>query len=520
MGNEFSESQLAPKHVVVVLLDSLNRHLLGAYGGSEFTTPHLDRFAADALVFDRHHTGSLPCMPARHDLLVGALDFPWRPWGSVEIWEDAITYSLRAAGVTTMLISDHPHLFEVGGENYHTDFTAWEYVRGHENDPWKTRPDTSWVGTPALPVRDPWRGHYNYQDSRTWFKSEEDFPGPQTMRAAVNWLETNGGHHERSLLVIDEFDPHEPFDTPEPWASQYRQDENDPWLIWPPYVVNGVADGFLTEQEGRALRSAYGSKLSMIDHWFGRLLDAVDASPDAHDTAVIVCTDHGHYLGEKDVWGKPGYPIHDTLGHIPLMIRWPGVKAGRVSALSTTVDIHATLCDVFSVSPEHRTHGKSLVPIVMGQASSVRDHCLSGYWGREIQLVTQTHTYTRGSVGEGFPLSMWSNRWSTMPLHLAPQLRLPRPDQRAFLDTMPGTTVPVIRQPFEMGDALPFWAYGGLKNENLLYDRQNDPQQLRNMASAHGDVISPLETELLEHMKQALVEINAPQDLMQRLGLL
>jgi hypothetical protein len=56
-------------------------------------------------------------VPARHDILVGALDFPWRPWGSIEIWEDAITRSLRARGVTTMLVSDHPHLFEVGGEN-------------------------------------------------------------------------------------------------------------------------------------------------------------------------------------------------------------------------------------------------------------------------------------------------------------------------------------------------------------------------------------------------------------------
>jgi arylsulfatase A-like enzyme len=258
----------------------------------------------------------------------------------------------------------------------------------------------------------------------------------------------------------------------------------------------------------------------MIDQWLGKLLDAIDASPDADETAVIICTDHGHYLGEFDVWGKPGFPIHNTLGHIPMMIRWPGIKPRRELALTTTVDIHATLCDVYGITVEHRTHGRSLVPLIEQKASSVRDHCLSGYWGREVQLVTQTHTYTRGSVGEGFPLSMWSNRWSTMPLHLAPQLRLPRPDQRAFLDTMPGTTVPVIRQPFEVGDALPFWAYGGLKNENLLYDRQNDPQQLRNMASPHGDVISPLESELLEHMKQALVEINAPQDLMQRLGLL
>lgn len=132
-----------PKNAVVILLDSLNRHMLGSYGGREFATPNLDRFAASALRFERHYAGSLPCMPARHDILCGALDFLWRPWGSIEIWEDAITRHLHDAGVTSMLISDHPHLFEVGGENYHTDFTAWEYARGHESDPWKTRPDPS-----------------------------------------------------------------------------------------------------------------------------------------------------------------------------------------------------------------------------------------------------------------------------------------------------------------------------------------------------------------------------------------
>src|SRR6266852_5243164 len=107
-----------PRNAIVVLLDSLNRHMLGAYGGTEFETPNLDRFAAGAVRFRRHYTGSLPCMPARHDILCGALDFLWKPWGSIELWEDAITVPLRAAGVVTKLITDHPHLFEVGGENY------------------------------------------------------------------------------------------------------------------------------------------------------------------------------------------------------------------------------------------------------------------------------------------------------------------------------------------------------------------------------------------------------------------
>ena len=79
--------------------------------------------------FDNHYVGGIPCMPARHDILVGTLDFLWRPWGSIEVWERPITVALREVGVTSMLIADHPHLFEIGGENYHCEFTAWEYQR-------------------------------------------------------------------------------------------------------------------------------------------------------------------------------------------------------------------------------------------------------------------------------------------------------------------------------------------------------------------------------------------------------
>ena len=120
-----ANERTAPKNAIVILLDSLNRHMLGAYGGGEFATPNLDRFArARRCASTQHYTGSLPCMPARHDILCGALDFLWRPWGSIEIWEDADHRApARAPASTTMLISDHPHLFETGGENYHTDFT-------------------------------------------------------------------------------------------------------------------------------------------------------------------------------------------------------------------------------------------------------------------------------------------------------------------------------------------------------------------------------------------------------------
>ena len=258
-----------PRNVVVVLLDSLNRHMLGCYDGSEFGTPNIDRFARErATRFTRHVTGSLPCMPARHDILVGSMDFLWRPWGSIELWEEPVTVPLRSGGVTTFLASDHPHLFETGGENYHCDFTGWDYLRGHESDPWRTVADPSAHGAPDIPPaavrtwfnerlgRSGARGAtYPYDRSRSYYRDESDFPGPRTMRAAERFVREAAPHHDRWFLFVDEFDPHEPFDTPAPWAGRY---DDEPWtdeyLVWPPYAVGALEDGHLTPREGRQRR--------------------------------------------------------------------------------------------------------------------------------------------------------------------------------------------------------------------------------------------------------------------------
>jgi arylsulfatase A-like enzyme len=533
-----------PSNVVVVLLDSLNRHHLGSYGGTEFHTPNLDRFARRSVRFTRHVTGSLPCMPARHDILCGSLDFLWRPWGSIELWEESITASLRDAGVTTMLVTDHPHLFETGGENYHTDFGGWDYVRGHEGDPWKTWLDPSWVGVPAPPAsRGDWffrkrfgdgaRFERAYDTTRTHFRDEADFPGPKTMTAAAAWLgEANRATAGRAdvprwMLFVDEFDPHEPFDTPARWTSRY---EDEPWtgerIIWPPYVVGGIADGHLSAADARHIRGNYGAKLSMIDHWFGGLLDELDRGGLWDTTAVIVCTDHGHYLGEEratlgagdatrvDVWGKPMVPQFEPLGHIPLLIHWPGAAEGSTcDALTTAVDLHATIADVFGVEPAHRTHGRSLVPLLAGQASSVRDWAIGGVFGNWVQVTDGRRKYARAPVQGNLPLSTWSNRWSTMPLHVAGLVGMPPPDHRAVLDRMPGSAIPVIRQPYAPGDALPFWVSRGIDGRHHCYDVDVDPDERENRV---GEAV---ERELADLLVTSLREVEAPAEQLARLGL-
>ena len=99
-----------------------------------------------------------------------------------------------------------------------------------------------------------------------------------------------------------------------------------------------------------------------------------------------------------------------------------------------------------------------------------------------------------------------------MPINGRPKLRLPLPDDRAVLDRMPGSKVPVIRQPFVAGDLLPYWAIGPFSG-NHLYDLRNDPDEDENRAGERR------EAEAADRLREALLKIEAPGDHLVRLGL-
>ena len=95
-----------------------------------------------------------------------------------------------------------------------------------------------------------------------------------------------------------------------------------------------------------------------------------------------------------------------------------------------------------------------------------------------------------------------------------PELRLPLPDERALLDRMPGSTVPVIRQPFPEGDLLPFWAWGGFTGHHL-YDLDGGPRR----GARPGRRGHQAEAEAADHLREALKAVDAPDDQFVRLGL-
>ncbi len=218
----------------------------------------------------------------------------------MEIWEDAITYPLKKAGVVSQSSAIIPTSSRPAARIITSDFTAWDYQPRARRGCLENQGRSSWAGSPHFGMkRDmPYASRAAISKARRISPARAPWPPP------ARWLDDNAGAHDRFFLFVDEFDPHEPFDTPDEYVRRYDPDWDGPPLIWPPYAVGAVKRGIMSEREGRQIRARYGAKLTMIDHWLGKVLDRIDEKKLWDDTLVILCTDHGHYLGEKDIWGK------------------------------------------------------------------------------------------------------------------------------------------------------------------------------------------------------------------------
>ncbi len=500
-------------NVIFVSIDSLNRHFLKAYGQAieyPVETPNLDRFARRAATFDNHYAGSLPCMPARREFFTGIQEFLWRPWGPVEPFDLPLARAARRDGVVTQLVTDHFHYFQHGSHGYYEDYQGFEFIRGHEYDAWRTaprEPDPDFLRQilAAKPADTGFLNRAAYARNATALRREEDFFAPRVFAEASRWLEENRAYG-RWLLVVDSFDVHEPFHCPEPYASMYtNEDPNDPELVlWPYYGRTDQGQSRLSERQLAFVRAQYAGKLTMVDRWFGRLLDTLDALALWETTAVVVTTDHGHYLGDHGWMGKPDAPLFDVLARTPLFVWSPGspLHGGRTPALTAAVDLYATMLDALGVPAPEATHSRSLRPLLAGETDRHRDWALYGYWGSTVNVTDGRHTYLHPCRAD-LPVYCYS----TMMLRPYGWFVPPEPQREAEAGRfLPYTDSPVWRYPAPSRPR---------HDRPLLFDAGRDPGQRENLAGGgNAD-----EGRLRELLRAALREVRAPEEQYARLGL-
>lgn len=371
-------SERTPWNIVVVVADTLRTAYLGAYGNDWIRTPNLDRFAGQGVRFTRAHPECLPTIPTRRTLHSGRRAFPFRdyrpvPWDNVYLpgWqplspdEGTVAEALAAHGYHTGFVTDVPHYF-VPGMNFTRGFRQWQFTRGQAEDRWQATAHAD----PALVGR--YRGHEHLIRAHLVNvrpeSPEEEWPTPRTFRWAIQFLEQNA-RHTPFYLYVDTFSPHETWEAPLPYYDLYgvRQDREPVYLNLPYGPLDRTPE---VEPRLASVRANYAGLVSLVDTWFGRLVDAIDRLGLGPTTLVTFLSDHGTNLGEppERILGKPADYMYPGTMDIPLLLRHPrGAGAGTTcDELVSTLDVPATTIAASGARPVHGVEGASLLDLAQG----------------------------------------------------------------------------------------------------------------------------------------------------------
>lgn len=502
-------------NIILVLVDSLNKDCLSVYNPDTVCkTPNITALAKRSLVFENHFVGSLPCMPARREIMAGRKEFLWRPWGGMEVFDPRLPRVIGSAGYNTAMVTDHYHYWEEEANGYMQGFQSIELIRGHEVDSWKV-PDADEEDPPWVQNVARYRAAEHvrqYAANVKGFKGEEDYFAPKVFQGACDWLDENADKGP-FFLHVECFDVHEPFDVPEPYASMYTDASKNDYNIWPPYQVYEDLERFMNEttpEELAFLEAQYLGKVTMMDTWLGKFMGKLDELELWDDTLVVFTTDHGHDLGQRRAFGKQ-FPHHDSHANIPLMV-WnpsnPG-KGQRLDGLTQTVDLFATLIDAAGAAiPSANRHSQSVLPMIEGRGESPHSALLYGTFGQGICVTDGEWTLFRAPV-EGKPLFTYSTAIS-QPLIVDNPVdgRVGRPPEH-----------PAEQGKFDPSIDLPLWktpiTIDPRTYECFLYNRRDDPEQKDNLWNSRPDE----RRRMLKLARTLMDEEGYPAEQLERLGL-
>ncbi|MEQ1943406.1 alkaline phosphatase family protein [Mesorhizobium sp. VNQ89] len=486
----------AKPNVLLITCDQWRGDSLSAAGHPVVRTPNTDALAAEGVLFRRHFGGAAPCSPARACLYTGLYQMNNRVCrngspldrrhGNIALAARALGYDPTLFGYTDVSPDPRHHAPEDpvlrSYEGVLPGFTVRQLLPEHQK-PW-----LSWLAARGV---DASAGHpYIHRPlgnvGKTVSTSPPVYSADETPAAFIagefiRWLgeqdrpEDGGRAWFAHLSFIS---PHPPFIVPEPYNTMYdpadgpdfarrktwkREANAHPFLD---YVIGRQKKGkFLPRMKGkvhdfspeefRAIRALYWGMISETDAQLGRIWNAIKSRGDWDDTIIVLTSDHAEMMGDHFMLGKGGF--FDQSFHIPLVIRDPRRRkaAGAiVDRFTEAVDVMPTLLDLLGTAVPPHLDGRSLQPFMDGKPPAVwRD---AAHWEFDFRSIE------KGSAERHFRL---------------------KPQQ---------CNLAVIR-----GERWKYVHFGGGLSP-LLYDLENDPGELENLADDRA--YAPIRLEMAERL--------------------
>ncbi len=376
-------------NVVLIIIDDLNDWVGALKGHPQARTPNIDRLASQGMLFTNAHCQAPICGPSRASLLTGL--YPFRTGNYAQLNDEDIRKPNEVAAKAEFL----PDLFErhgyvtMGvGKIFHNGDKAKAFDRyGGNFDKYGPSPekrfqyDPKWFPEKRGGTQTDW-GAYPAHDSLMTDHKSADW--------AVAQLSKN--YDKPFMLTVGFYRPHVPWYVPQPWLDIFEEDSIRTPAYDPkdmedvPAMGRQVSDvpmmptteWMIRTGKWKAAVRAYLASMAFVDAQVGRVLDALDRSGHAKNTIVVLLSDHGYHLGEKNRFAKQALWERDT--RVPLIIRRPGGVAGASSGASVQLlDIYPTLADLCGLKLSAAIDGHSLQPLLKDLGAKWKHPALVSY---------------------------------------------------------------------------------------------------------------------------------------------
>ena len=448
--------------VLFIAVDDLNDWITLLDPDAPIATPNLQRLARKGVSFTRAYAASPACNPSRVAVFTGLSAATTGVYGNTADWRAA----LPAAVTLPQAFRRAGYRVEGAGKIFHHHFGGAFHDADSFDDflPLRDPPDAPMPGSKLNQLSE--YGTAN-TDWGAWPEAEADSPDVRSVDWCIERLRQP--RRQPLFLACGLFRPHMPFFVPARWLERYPASKTVLPVISPDDLddVPAAAKALLEPGAGRFWRGMHAAEAKRPGSWrdavrhyqasatfadaqIGRLLDVLESTPRGRAAIVVLWSDHGYQLGEKQAWEK--FTLWEKATHVPLLIVAPGIAppGTTCSRPVSLLDLYPTLSELAGLAVPSGIEGLSLVPLLRDPSARSDRPAVMTYLRGNHAVRSERWRYIRYANGEEelydhdadprewinlasrpelAPVKTDLARW--LPRHDAPAARdLPRPRQK------------------------------------------------------------------------------------------
>jgi len=376
-------------NVLFIAIDDLNDWVGCLKGHPQVKTPNIDRLASMGMLFTNAHCQAPISGPSRASVMTGL--YPSTSGNYFQLQDTDI----KSSNDITAKADFMPDYFEkfgyktmAVGKIYHNGDGAETFdLYGGTFDKFGPRPEKRMNYDPKW---FPEKEGATQTDWGPFPESDELMPDYKSAKWAIDRLQES--HEKPFFLAVGFIRPHVPWHVPQKWFDLFPLES----IITPPYnphdfddipqLAQKIAEApmmpttewLIETNQWREVIQAYLACIAFVDTQVGKVIDALEKSDYSSNTIVVLWSDHGYHLGEKNRFAKQA--IWERTTRIPLIFKIPGYTASqKCTAPVQLVDIYPTLLELCGLAPYQLADGHSLVPLLQNPESSWPYPALSFY---------------------------------------------------------------------------------------------------------------------------------------------